>query len=343
MALHVHTPRPAPQPSARWMRDEKVEQHLDGVRADWVYLPAIPITHIDLARSRQNNSRLTTHGGGEVELREHTVERYAAAMRAGTRFPALVAYRDGRNGPFVLMGGNHRVESARRAGLTAVDLYLVRDPNDAQRYLVTATLNTLEGDPSPRAEQLDHALTYLARYGTGRDAVALAAGLFGFTEKELNRERRYRELVARLHDSNVDTSGWTRDAIEKVASIDNMYAMAAVARLHGEAQLRTDALRDLVNAVRAAPTEAAQLAVVAEHQKRGDTQLRIAARQKGARVVPTQPRRTMMGALRTAERLAHQGSSLFQLGVIGADDVAQALTLARSLVARLEVLSAPRR
>lgn len=71
----------------------------------------IPMTLIDEKRSRMNQAR-------KDPIVADSVERFAAAMRAGKPFPPIVAYA--YNGKLVIIDGNNRQASAKKAGLTEI-------------------------------------------------------------------------------------------------------------------------------------------------------------------------------------------------------------------------------
>src|SRR5579859_7578286 len=77
------------------------------------------------------------------------VERYAEAMRAGTTFPAVTVFQDGETR--YLADGFHRVEAARRAGLTEIDAD-VREGSPHDARLHGASANGTHGLPRSQAD-----------------------------------------------------------------------------------------------------------------------------------------------------------------------------------------------
>jgi hypothetical protein len=149
------------------MRSPFYEQALAGEGVGFDYSPALSLSEIDGNKSMRNQARLL------LPLDDELVKRYAAAMKAGSQFPPIVAYRSGK-GRYVLIDGNQRHAAAMKAGLETLDAYIVNitDPLIIDR--LTWTFNNLvNGQRLSSAECVEHAVTYVRKYNV--DAKQAAA------------------------------------------------------------------------------------------------------------------------------------------------------------------------
>lgn len=124
------------------MKDPKTEQFLTHGAWQWVYHQRVAFSDIDLKASRENPSRLLSR------VDEDRVESYALAMQDKVEFPAIVLLAlDPAVSTFkyLIATGVHRVSAAEVADITAIDAYVVAEPDQYRAELLFRRLNTIEG------------------------------------------------------------------------------------------------------------------------------------------------------------------------------------------------------
>jgi hypothetical protein len=103
------------------------------------------------------------------------VERYVQAMRNGDLFPPVVVYK--RSGKFIIVDGNHRTSSSRRAGASKIWAYEIDNKTPSETIeLLTAEANTKHGQPTTTEWRARQAV-YLSTLGHAREVVASALGM----------------------------------------------------------------------------------------------------------------------------------------------------------------------
>lgn len=165
--------------------------------------------------SPRETAELKTDGLGDVALnalrahpenprlvvRDDVVNRIAAEIRRGGFDPAhAILATPGENGSFVIVSGHHRVEAARRAGLTVIPGW-VRVLGEAEQWRLLVTSNDQsELDPVERAR---HFHAHVQRYGgpgePGRGqegGINLAARELGYSRVTAQRYYTVGRLVA---------------------------------------------------------------------------------------------------------------------------------------------------
>lgn len=130
-------------------RTPKTERWLDQLGVTWTFDPDLPLAKIDQAASLANQVRHTPL--------DHTiVERYAADMRDGDTFPAVIIDAT----THALLGGNHRHAAVRAANHTTTPAYLVTG-TPATLLRIAVEDNRNHGLPTTAAERLDHAIALI--------------------------------------------------------------------------------------------------------------------------------------------------------------------------------------
>jgi ParB-like chromosome segregation protein Spo0J len=230
------------------VRSSEIEKHLENRLVKFDYLEKVPLTKIDEKRSLQNQARFEP-------LDEGTVARYAEAQERGDDFPAVLAAQ-AKGGQLVLLDGNHRYQSRKRAGLEDIDVYVVTaTPEKLQ--LLTFEANALHGMPPSTEERQRHAI-YLIDNGASHEAAAASVGLQSSSVRSawnLERaERRARQLGI--------TRGWNRllkDQKERLAAITSDAGFVAAAKLVIDSRLNATETRKLTNSLRQLRSDRAQI------------------------------------------------------------------------------------
>lgn len=313
----------------KWTSDQAVESLLDRLGVTWEYVQDIEIALVDRELSLQNQARLG------VSLNTDVVDEYAIAMLDGAIFPALVAFPLA-NGTYLLAGGNHRLAAAREAKWKMVDLYVLRINDEAMRRLITTSLNTLVGVRPARDETIEQAIAWMQRFGR---SARIASGFYGIPEGALTAELRRRSAVKRIALAGVPTSALSKSVVERIAQIQNDIVLRDVAVLQTETKLPETEVKRLVSEIKEQRTEAGQLAVVAQWRERDDLKLRRAEVNRGRPAPTVKTRAEVFRVLKSATNLLAKHTTLGQMGMSETDH-ADALNLARGVVARLEEIGA---
>jgi len=108
-------------------RHPETERWLTAAGIPWKLCLDVPLGRIDEFASLHNQARLHA-------VDPEVVDRYTADLLAGDQFPPVLA-RESGNESLVLVGGNHRHQSHKRAGRTTIDAYIIDVPADAALVL----------------------------------------------------------------------------------------------------------------------------------------------------------------------------------------------------------------
>lgn len=313
-----------------WTRDTAVEGLLARLGVVWVYRRNVQTVLIDRTLSLSNQARLG------LSLDKDVVEEYALAMLEGDAFPALVAYPRG-DGTYILAGGNHRLHAADEAGITHLDLYELNVKDQAMRRLITTSLNRLVGVRPGRADTVEQAIMWVDNY---RKTAREAARLYGIPESTLTTEMRVRSARKRIQLAGVMADKLGKTAIRTISTIPNDIVLREAARLQADASLTEPDLRRMVQEVRNQRTEAGQLEVVRQWAGRDEVKFRKKQlyQGRGALSPSARIRAEVFRGLKTTMGVLEGHVSRGQAGLSDDTDYANALVLARALLARLEEL-----
>lgn len=128
----------------------------------------IPLDRIDERESKKNQAR-------PEALIPEIVDRYSVAMKKGDKFPPIVVYV--RNQRLVIIDGNNRVASARKAGVTEIMGYAVDLQTSSEMIaLLTVEANAKHGTPTTNEWRVHQALD-LVKMGVTQEMASDAAGL----------------------------------------------------------------------------------------------------------------------------------------------------------------------
>ncbi len=176
------------------MRNPVYEQALNKQGLKWEYVEKVPLADIDINKSFRNQAR-------NQSLVDELVDSYEQAYKDGDQFPPLVIYRTSARSRFVLIDGNQRSTAARKAGKEDHDAYLVdcNDPRVIDR--VTWTFNNMvNGKRLSKEECLDHAMSFVRKYGMTH---AEAAKEWGLSRAQLQRHVKLTEINEELIKAGV--------------------------------------------------------------------------------------------------------------------------------------------
>jgi hypothetical protein len=237
---------------------------------------SFPLSELDVDASRAawGQARL------DEPVDEEHVEEMLAELERGLDFPPIIFYRND-GGRAVVISGNHRRRTFERAGLETIAAYeatgltgLRIDDERVLRLIYEA--NHGHG----KAVSLDdRVLQALGLVDHGYNVRAAAAAV-GIPESRVRDHHDAARATRRLEEQlGIDTSRIPITAQRRLVNIRNDRVLKEAAKLVDEMPSKTQDVNELVRAVNAERTEAAQLAVVEDFA--------AALRARG----PTRPRR----------------------------------------------------
>lgn len=251
---------------------EVVEEWLDANRVKW-QLIAIPLAEVDFDASHRNQARVSMPVIPEV------VERYATAMKAGDRFPPIVAYqpktqrRERRPAGlrYILIDGIQRAEAMRVNAVEFTWAYVVQDASDQQLSVLTYTANGKHGMPTSQDDRMVQAI-YLVESGA---SASMAARLMSVDDKRL------RQLIKRTTtERRLVTNGVVRwqtigaQQIDRLAALRNDNVLKEAAQLVADARMSSHETNALVTSVNTKRNEKQQLQVIEEARAEREIDIR---------------------------------------------------------------------
>jgi len=234
--------------SAQTAAAVEVEAWLQGHHIAYAPPAMIPMQVIDERRSRTNQAR-------RDPIVAESVDRFAAAMRAGKTFPPIVAFASG--GRLVIIDGNNRQAAARKAGLDCVFGIVIADDTPSELIqLLTVEANGHHGVTPELSWRIQQAL-YLVSLGFTDQVAADAAAV---TLNQLRNHRSAREAderarALRLHGFT-DLSINARQALG-VLKDEAVFYQAA--KLVMDTSMTVDETRDLIREVKTRNSEGARI------------------------------------------------------------------------------------
>ncbi len=237
-----------------WDRDILFENYMrkDYPDVSYEYISDVPVEKVDWVHSKQNMAR----GGSKLDA--DTVDRYALAMAAGDRFPALVAF-EYKPGHYILAGGNHRGEAALSLGATHVDLYRIDLDDQAEREVITRTLNRSIGLPDAPGLPLQMAVDWMTRHGkTAKEA----ADKFRLKVGTIETELRYVQVKNRFMTLHLNPANLPKTSVLKLNQIHSNVVLRAAYWMVVNRTMSTETVDRFVDLVNDVHSEAEQLKVV---------------------------------------------------------------------------------
>lgn len=228
-----------------------LEEWLDAEQVPWTFRDAAPLPQFDIFESLANQARV-------IPLDEETVESYAADMERGDVFPAVVA-RPGAGDMLVLVGGNHRVAGALRAGRGTHPVYVIDCDDDKVLRRLAIEDNRRHGLPLSTEDRLWHAADLVR---SGDHTQSEAAKICGLSAAMLGRHLSSGEAGRRAIRLGVD--GWQNVSAStkaRLASIDDDKVFAAALRLCASGAVKSSDVAALVANLNTADTDDALIRI----------------------------------------------------------------------------------
>ncbi len=226
----------------RWLQHHKVE-----------YAPPtnVPMSLIDAKRSRANQARRDA-------IVMDSVDRFAAAMKAGAVFPPIVVYP--YVGKVVIIDGNNRHEAARRASLDVIRGIVVADSTPSELIqLLTVEANASHGVTPELPWRLRQAFHLISLGFTDAQAAAAAS----VTTQQITMHRKLEESDKRAKVLRIAGFGdmpATSRASLAVLRDDAVFFQAAQTAV--KTGMIIDDVRDMIRAVRKETSEANRVAAI---------------------------------------------------------------------------------
>jgi hypothetical protein len=244
----------------KWARDEAAESKMKQMGVKWE-VQTIHVSDVNLELSLHNNARFWGTLDPEMVL------EYGVAMERGDAFPMIIVEKKGKQ--YLILSGNHRFGAIREVGLTEIEAYVVEGGDKAViEDMLPRVLNRLHGARQSRQDAITNALYFVDRYGYDCTKAAEAFGLPPHAVIDTQRVRQTRELLA---TKKVNTERLKDTHIKMLAPIKNENVLISAARVVSDAKMTGPEAQDLSKEIRAQKTEAAQMAVIAEYEKRMPT------------------------------------------------------------------------
>lgn len=262
----------------------EVESWLQSRGVQYAPPSAIPMSLIDVKRSRQNQAR-------KDPIVPDSVDRFSAALRNGAKFPPIVVYPLG--GKLIIIDGNNRHASHLRVGADTIYGIVISEETPSELIqLLTVEANASHG-VTPELSWRQHQAFHLVSLGFDDQSAAEAAGL-GVQQLRLARAIQAADQRARVLKINGfgSLAQMTRQAL---GTLRDEAVFCKAAKLAVDTAMTIDEVRDLTRVVKTLPSETARVEYIARVAKeRGITR---AARKAAGKVIPqrvSSPRHRLM-------------------------------------------------
>jgi hypothetical protein len=245
------------------IRDLDAERLLTKLGFKWQLIAEMPLEEIDAKASLGNQARF------DAPLHEETVEEYAANMKAGDVFPAIVGARVG-NRKRALANGNHRYAAAQRVDRKTFPYYEVLGVTRQQQFtMLTFRFNREHGLPLTEKEKVQHAIWFMDAAEMSLTDAARAVGIkpdkLALARKRIEGDRR-----ARMAEVNMGIwegiRGTRRDALLGIPEQMGEAFGDSVVLTHAAA-LDQPEIKELVAALRRTRTRKGQQDVISSFRE----------------------------------------------------------------------------
>jgi len=252
-----------------WHKDLEAEQILNKLNIKFKYVPNIKISGLKVEESKKNNARFYE------PIKITRSADMAQKMREGTTFPAIVITEAAE-----IMGGNHRIDAAIKAGLQVVDAYVALNPTPQQIDEFIRVDNTRHGENNTDEEKTQHAVSLYFKWKSVPGAIQrsmtdLAAIFFpGRPEyydvirlhcSAYSIQERLSCLGVEVKDKKIMCTS-TLASLSPISDLDNV--LKSVGHLITQFKLTGSEVSELVKNVKNKGTEKERLCVIDEWRKK---------------------------------------------------------------------------
>jgi hypothetical protein len=195
-------------------------------------------------------------------LNEEKIEDYATCMKAGDVFPSVVL--ESTPTGYVILGGNQRLNAAKRINVTEAFAYVVSGLTTAQRECLIRSLNARHGWGASKEERIDHALHLVVELGV---SIADASRLMVVSETTLFKHVRVKSTRASLAKAGVDTSTLSMSHIDAIDRIPDEDIQAEIARIAVAKGATGESVKSVSDAVCSVKSRASMSSKIKEWSK----------------------------------------------------------------------------
>lgn len=277
------------------MRSAAIEQALKNQGVEFTYLPRVEREQIDSNKGLRNQARL------ELPLDDELVKDYVTMRKDGMEPPALVLWRPGK-GKYIPADGNHRIAAGDEEDVKEYDAYVLSTTDPMVVDRISWRINNLvNGKQNTRAEILEHAKTFVRKYGQLQKEAAKEWGIsFGVLSASLRVDEIRNQLLA----AAVPARKIPDDKIRALAPFQDMGEdlLVAAANLTMECGLKAEDIRSMLEKVRRARTSEAKMEALTAFRVSDLVTARKAETKGGKLKVERTPRVQLLALLRQQER-----------------------------------------
>lgn len=255
---------PRRRPRVTWVDMPLVEAFLQENGAK-LSTAVVNFSDINFTRSRQVQSRLTFH------LDNDFVEEIKSGIKEGIPLFRPVLYKSPRATKYVIWDGQHRLAACKELGIRSCEAYIVdlsgSDDNEVYADLLPRRINNIANGQRPGKVQTRAAILYASqKYNLTAPEISRLFGAPRSSVYNILREAKARRDLSEL--TGVDVSFLADGTCSLLIRLkSNRKVLQSATRLAATNRLSIAQTRTLVEAVVAAPNEAAKLKVIADAAK----------------------------------------------------------------------------
>jgi hypothetical protein len=245
----------------KWIEDPRSERVMGELGLKFA-VETVKLSDIDWIKSINNPGRMGP------SLDDEKVTDYAIAMLDGAEFFMAVVRRVGTT--LITMGGNHRLASAKEAGLKTAKVYIVDFVEDIVADILPCRLNQVEGDRMSRPELVARAVDLCRRH---KMSITDAAEAMGLKRNWVDHAVRIEVMRDELENEGVNTVGVNPSTLKAMMGLkSNTNVMVDFAKAVIKTKPTIKQVADMVREVKKRKTEKAQKEEVKEWRQRLEDQ-----------------------------------------------------------------------
>lgn len=271
-------------------RDLATEAWLDSLGVAWHFDPVFGFDHIDWAASKANQARLEP-------LNDDVVERYTADYERGDVFPPVLLRHPRARPLATLIGGNHRLTAASRAGRRNHAAYVLDVDDDLDALRLAYLDNRRHGLAPSDDERVLQAAHLIAAQGISQ---AEAAAIVGLSIGKLNRGMAVIKADERAKALGIDAWPTLAKTVRwRLSSLASDPVFEAATRLAVYSEMGAEDAYSLVRQLMAVDDDVEAMHIVGEVEEAMSER----RRGTGGRSLKATPRSRMLESLRIVASL----------------------------------------
>jgi hypothetical protein len=314
------------------MRDSKTENYLNRGNWSFTYLPRVEFREIDLRASDENPARLNRR------LDDDRAWQYGYDMANGCEFPALVLLNLAApygSYKYIVATGMHRIRGAETIDRSWFDAYVVIEPDEYRRQVLSRQINAIEGRGMTVQEVIAQVLVLKDQY-PGKSIKDLAKE-WSLREPMLANAYSERRAHIRARNFNFDFTRLPQKSTLALGSIHSDVVFQKAAELATTLScVQSGEIKDMAQEIRQARDEKTQLAVVERFREAAEGRM-ARAKAKHGRITPGAINRIISDC----KRLNNQIEKPYdQMHVAALEDRPRAMLMIEGLMENLKRLLA---